>query len=206
MPGAVDVVERAQRALAAGQLVVVPTDTVYGIGGRADLAPTTSQIFEVKGRGGDTPLPVLVASWERAREVGRFVPGAEAIARLVWPGAVTLVVPRATGSRDWEIGGDGASIGLRIPDHPVTRRILQGSGPLAVSSANRSGEEPPRSCERIRSMFGARIAVYVCDDPSEQRRASTVVDLTGPDPRILRDGDAGAGDIARWREVWNAAR
>jgi tRNA threonylcarbamoyl adenosine modification protein (Sua5/YciO/YrdC/YwlC family) len=170
-----------------GELIVFPTDTVYGIATSPDDPAATSRLFEAKGRSTDSALPVLVASVEVARTIARFDGRAERLATL-WPGALTLILPREERSRAWELGGDPGSVGVRVPRHLLARALLEAAGPLAVSSANRSGEPPARTCDELRSVFGERVSVYLCQDEPLVGTASTVVDLTGDDARLVRAG------------------
>jgi L-threonylcarbamoyladenylate synthase len=170
-------------------LIVFPTDTVYGIGTRPDDAAATARLFAAKRRSLDLTLPVLVASTDDARHVAVFDDRASRVVAACWPGALTLVLARTDVSRDWELGGDGATIGVRVPDHPVARSLLGRTGPLAATSANRSGEAPGRDHDELVATFGEAVAVYLCGDGSVGGAASTVIDLTRPEPRILRRGD-----------------
>lgn len=138
-----DPVGEAVAAARRGELIVLPTDTVYGIGTRPDLPDATVRVFDAKGRGRDLELPVLVATVREAETVGVFDERAERLAAGCWPGGLTMVLARAETSRDWDLGGDGLTVGVRIPHHPLALAVLAATGPLAVSSANRSGEPPP---------------------------------------------------------------
>ena len=178
-------------AAARGGLVVLPTDTVYGIGARPDDAAATSRVFAAKGRPRELTLPVLVCSVADAERIARFDRRARSLAERHWPGALTLVLERTDASRAWDLGGETATIGVRVPDHPVALAVLERSGPLAVTSANRSGEPTPGSCDELRSIFGDAVDVYLCQPEPPPGVASTVVDLTG-DARVLR---AGALDV-----------
>ncbi len=182
-------IEAAAAAARRGALIVFPTDTVYGIGTRPDDAVATARLFAAKRRPMDLTLPVLVASTDDARHVALLDDRASRVTAACWPGALTLVLARTDVSRDWELGGDGATIGVRVPDHPVARSLLGRTGPLATTSANRSGEAPRRDHDALVATFGEAVAVYVWGDGSVGGAASTVIDLTGPEPRILRRGD-----------------
>ena len=132
---------------------------------------------------------MLVASVDDARHVAVFDDRASRVAAACWPGALTLVLARTDASRDWELGGDGATIGVRVPDHPVARSLLGRTGPLAATSANRSGEAPGRDHDELVATFGEVVAVYLRGDGSVAGAASTVIDLTGAEPMVLRRGD-----------------
>ena len=192
-----DRVRDAVDAALRGELVVVPTDTVYGIGTRPDLPGATGALFAAKGRPRRLELPVLLPSVASAAEVALMDERAERLAAALWPGAVTLVLPRTPGSAAWDLGGDAATIGIRVPRHPLALAVLAGTGPLAVTSANLSGEETPSSCEEITRIFGDAVAVYLCLEGALQGRASTVVDLAHGDPAILRLGDVDERTVAR---------
>jgi L-threonylcarbamoyladenylate synthase len=186
-----DSIADAAAAAVAGRLVVLPTDTVYGIGTRPDDAVATGRVFEAKGRPRELTLPVLVASTEDAARVARLDDRARAFAARHWPGALTIVLPRTDASRGWDLGGAAATIGVRVPNHPVALAVLERTGPLAVTSANRSGEPTPATCDELRAVFGDAVTVYVCQPGPPPGVASTVLDLTG-EPRVLR---AGALDV-----------
>ena len=182
-------VEAAAAAASRGALVVFPTDTVYGIGTRPDDRSATARLFAAKRRARELTLPVLVATTDDARRVAVFDGSAARVAAACWPGALTIVLARTALSRGWELGGDGATIGVRVPDHAVAESLLERTGPLAATSANRSGEPPGRDRDELVAMFGAAVAVYLTTDRPLTGAASTVMDLTGPEPKILRRGD-----------------
>jgi tRNA threonylcarbamoyl adenosine modification protein (Sua5/YciO/YrdC/YwlC family) len=191
-----DPVAQAIDATRRGELIVFPTDTVYGIAARPDHGTATERLFDAKRRPHDLTLPVLVGSIDDARAVGVLDQRAERLATELWPGPLTVVVRRTARSAAWELGGDRDSIGLRIPDHRLARAVLAG-GPLATTSANRSGEPPATTCEDLHAAFGEDVALYLCDDAPLVGRASTVVSLLGPEPEILRAGDVDPGVVSR---------
>lgn len=186
-----DPIEDAAAAALGGALVVLPTDTVYGIGTRPDDEAATARVFEAKGREREVELPVLVPSVASAREIAGFDARAEALVTSFWPGPLTLVLPRTARSRGWELGGGGSTVGVRMPRHPLALAVLERTGALAVTSANRSGEPTPTTCEGLVAVFGDRIAVYLCQEEPLRERPSTVLDLTTPDHRVLRVGALG---------------
>lgn len=190
-----DPIEDAAAAALAGDLIVMPTDTVYGIGTRPDDPAATARLFEAKGRPRHLELPVLVPSAAAARDVAAFDKRAEVLIGRLWPGPLTLVLPRTDASRPWELGGDPATIGLRMPHHPLALAVLSRTGPLAVSSANRSGGPTPEECDGLERTFGHVVAVYLCQDEPLAGRPSTVLDLSHGEPRILRAGALVEGDI-----------
>jgi L-threonylcarbamoyladenylate synthase len=178
----------AVQALARGELVVLPTDTVYGLAARPQLPEATARLFEAKGRSRDLTLPVLLADRDGAGLVGTLDDRARRLAERFWPGPLTLVLKRTDRSAAWDLGDERGTIGVRVPDHDRTRALLAETGPLAVTSANMSGEPTPPDCDGVRSVLGDAVAVYLCDDPRPPGPPSTVLDLTGPDPRVLREG------------------
>jgi L-threonylcarbamoyladenylate synthase len=190
------VAEAADAAL-AGRLIVLPTDTVYGIGTRPDDAAATARLFRAKGRRRDVPLPVLAPSTAAATAVASFDDRAERLAARVWPGPVTFVLRRTVRSEGWDLGDDRSTIGVRVPAHALALAVLARSGPLAVTSANRSGEPTPGGCEELRRIFGDAVSVYLCGAQEPPAVASTVVDLTAEQPRILREGILDATELER---------
>lgn len=191
-------VTEAARVALEGSLVVFPTDTVYGLGTRPDDPTATGRIFEAKRREHDLALPVLVPTIEFARDVARLDAGAERLAQAFWPGALTLVLPRSDRSTTWSLGGEQTTIGIRVPAHPLARALLAAAGPLATTSANRSGEPPATTCDELRATFGDLVEVYLCEDRALVGRSSTVLDLAHGTPTLLRQGDLSARDIARF--------
>lgn len=177
----------AVAALREGRIVGVPTDTVYGIAADPFLEAAVEALFAAKGRPAVKPIPILAADLEQAMRVGVLDEAAADAAAAHWPGALTLVVPRAEGLPDW-IGDPAAgSVGVRVPDHPAALALLAVAGPLAVTSANRSGEAAAGDHHAARATLGDAVAVYI-EGSGGGGAASTVVDLTGPNARILRPG------------------
>ena len=186
-----DPIGDAAAAALNGRLIVIPTDTVYGIGTRADDPAATARLFDAKGRPRDLAIAVLVPSSAAAHELAAFDDRAAALAARFWPGPLTLVLPRTEASRRWDLGSDARTIGLRVPHHPLALAVLAITGPLAVTSANRSGEVTPRGCDGLARAFGARVAVYLCQDEPLEGAPSTVVDATDGRLRVLRTGSLG---------------
>lgn len=185
---AAEAIDAAERALADGRCVVFPTDTVYGLGARPDVARATEAIFEIKRRPRDLTLPVLVAGTADAEAVAAFDERALLLAHRFWPGALTLVLPRTRASAAWDLGAERATVGVRVPADGIAVALLSRTGPLAVTSANVSGEPTPRTCEEVRDALGEAIEVYICDGPPNGAVPSTVVELTAEEPHILRVG------------------
>lgn len=179
--------DHAAVALAEGLLVVLPTDTVYGIAARVDKPEALSLLFAAKGRSRDLALPVLVADTGQARTLGKFSRDAELLAQVFWPGPLTIVVER-TPHFSAEIGGDGRTVGLRVPDHEVPLRLTKDTGPLATSSANKSGEETPSEIGTLIALFGEEVGVYLDAGPARAGPPSTVVSVEEERVEIIREG------------------
>lgn len=186
---AVEALEAAVVALAAGNLIVMPTETVFGLAADPTDQGATARVFEAKRRPRDLTLPVLVADLPQARAVAALDGRAEALAAAHWPGPLTLVARRRGASSSWDLGEQRGSVGVRVPDHPVALALLRRTGPLAVTSANVSGQSPASDCDGVLRDIGDHVAVALCWGPSPRGRASTVVDVTGPEVRILRGGE-----------------
>jgi tRNA threonylcarbamoyl adenosine modification protein (Sua5/YciO/YrdC/YwlC family) len=194
----VEGVQAAVTAIQSGQLVVLPTDTVYGLGTDAFLPAGVEELLAAKGRGRDMPVPVLVGSPHTLDGIATNV--TETVRRLVeafWPGALTLVC-RVQPSLEWDLGETRGTVAVRMPLHPVALELLALTGPLAVSSANRSGSPPATTVDEAVEQLGEAVSVYLDGGPSGAPVPSTIVDVTGPRPRLLR---AGAVDAGLLREV-----
>jgi L-threonylcarbamoyladenylate synthase len=197
MSEAFDCTEPAQReagiasaisAVKGGRLVVIPTDTVYGIGADAFDNDAVAALLSAKGRGRDMPVPVLVGSWHTIQGLVYSVPqSARELIRAFWPGALSLVVRQAP-SLQWDLGDAHGTVMLRMPLHPVAIELLREVGPMAVSSANISGRPAAITAGQAREQLGDLVGVYLDGGPAEQQAASTIVDLTGAHPRVLREG------------------
>jgi L-threonylcarbamoyladenylate synthase len=188
----------AEAAAAArrGELIVVPTDTVYGLGSRPDDPAATARVFDAKRRPRELELPVLVADRAVGRAVGVFDERAELLAEACWPGPLTLVLPRGADADGWDLGGDPATVGVRAPAHPLTSALLLETGPLAVTSANVSGEPTPTTCDELHAVFGDLVAVYLCDPEPLEASPSTVIDLAHGAARIVRVGGVSLETLA----------
>ncbi|HET6811858.1 MAG TPA: L-threonylcarbamoyladenylate synthase [Acidimicrobiales bacterium] len=176
--------DAAAAALAAGGVVGIPTDTVYGLAAAPQVEGATAAVFALKGRPEGAALPVLVAGLDQAATVGDMEGAAGALAAQLWPGGLTLVVPRRPGIA-WDLGGDAATIGLRCPDHEVARELCRRCGPLVATSANRHGEPALAGASEVVDSFPGLV---VLEGGECRGVASTVVDLTGGEPRLLRAG------------------
>jgi L-threonylcarbamoyladenylate synthase len=178
----------AAEAAAAGRLVVLPTDTVYGIGADAFNAAAVRDLLAAKGRGPDMPVPVLVGSWQTIDGLVNSVPDvARKLIEAFWPGGLSLVVEQAP-SLAWDLGETRGTVMVRMPLHPVALDLLRAVGPMAVSSANVSGQPPATTAEMAQQQLGESVAVYLDGGPAPIGVASTIVDLTQPVPRVLRQG------------------
>jgi L-threonylcarbamoyladenylate synthase len=183
--------DAAARALRDGGLVVLPTETVYGIACRPDDPQATARLFDAKARPRGLNLAVLAASADEALALVERTPFAEAFAAALWPGPLTMVLPRGERAAAWALGDEDGTVGVRVPDLPLARALLARTGPLAVTSANRSGESPAATTEELLAAFGSEVAVYLTVEAGAagSGEPSTVIDLTDP-PRIrlLRTG------------------
>ena len=177
----------ATEALAAGQVVGVPTDTVYGLAADPFQEEALECLYSLKGRPADRPVSLLVASVEQAGRVAELTPEAEELAGQYWPGPLTLVLGRSRDVPEWLGNPQRNTIGVRVPDHPTALELLEEAGPLAVTSANRSGESPVLTAEEAQALFGDQVALYL-PGASPGGEASTVLDLTVTPFRTLRPG------------------
>ncbi len=192
----------AVAAVRAGQLVVMPTDTVYGLGCDAFTSTAVRALLAAKGRGPDMPVPVLVGSWYTVNGLVLSVPKvAHELIEAFWPGGLSLVLPHAP-SLVWDLGDTKGTVMLRMPLHPVALELLREVGPMAVSSANRSGSPPASTADEAIAQLGDAVAVYLDGGLSGEPVASTIVDLTGEQPRVLREG---AVTLAQLAEVLGPA-
>lgn len=160
----------------------MPTDTVYGVAAALNKPEAVRRIFATKHRSFDKPLPVLVGGWEDAAGLGRFSAQAEEAARAGWPGALTVVVPSVRPLP--QLGGDGVSVGLRVPDHPFALLLLKRCGPLAATSANLSGRPEAHSIEEASRDLGDEADLYI-DGGVLASSPSRVISFVG-DVRVLR--------------------
>jgi tRNA threonylcarbamoyl adenosine modification protein (Sua5/YciO/YrdC/YwlC family) len=178
----------AALAVQRGQLVVLPTDTVYGIGADAFEPDSVRALLTAKGRGRDMPPPVLVSAATTLDALTVSVPSyARALTEELWPGPLTLVC-RQQPSLQWDLGESRGTVAVRMPDNDVALELLGRTGPLAVSSANLSGMPPATDADQAESMLGESVEVILDDGPSPGPVPSTIVDVTGPVGRVLRLG------------------
>jgi L-threonylcarbamoyladenylate synthase len=188
----------AAMALRNGELVVLPTDTVYGIGADAFYPGAVMALLAAKGRGRDMPPPVLVGTVRAATAlIEDLGPWGKDLIDEFWPGGLTIVC-RANRSLNWDLGDARGTVAVRMPLHPVALDLLKETGPLAVSSANRTGMPPATTADAAQEQLGEAVSVYLDGGPCQADVPSTIVDLTGGVPRLLR---AGAVSVGRLREV-----
>lgn len=178
----------AVTAVQHGEVVVLPTDTVYGIGADAFTPSAVAALLAAKGRGRDVPPPVLVGSVRAAsaltETLGAF--GQDLIDEF-WPGPLTLVF-RASPTLAWDLGETRGTVAVRMPLHPVALDLLRRTGPMAVSSANKHGQSPAATAADAQEQLGESVSVYLDGGPCTDNVPSTIVDLTGSVPRVLRSG------------------
>jgi L-threonylcarbamoyladenylate synthase len=181
-------VAEAVAAVRRGELMVLPTDTVYGIAADAFNPAAVSALLDAKGQDRTTPPSVLVGSVRAAQalleDVGTY--GQDLIDEY-WPGALTLVC-RVNSNLTWDLGETKGTVAVRMPMHSLALEVLKETGPLAVSGANTRGVPAARAAEEAEKVLGDVVEVYLDDGPSGQGEASSIVDLTGPVPRLLRAG------------------
>jgi len=181
----------ARRALEAGECIVLPTDTVYGIGADAYNADAVQRLLDAKGRGREKPPPVLISDAHFVKALATDVPDqAMSLVKALWPGALTIIC-KANDRLRMDLGETNGTVGLRVPDHPLTRELLRQTGPLAVSSANKTGRAPALTCDSAVEQLDDSVAVYL--DGGEltgtEGKPSTIIDFTVKDTgQILRLG------------------
>ncbi|MFC5832356.1 L-threonylcarbamoyladenylate synthase [Nonomuraea insulae] len=178
----------AAAAVRRGELVVLPTDTVYGIGADAFTPAAVTALLDTKGRGRDMPPPVLVGTVRAATAlVDDLGPYGQDLIDAFWPGALTLVC-KANRALSWDLGDAKGTVAIRMPLHPVALELLKETGPMAVSSANRSGAPAATTAEEAEEQLGESIPVYLDGGKTTDNTPSTILDLTTAVPRMLRRG------------------
>jgi len=192
---------QARQAIARGELVVLPTDTVYGVGADAFSPAAVARLLAAKGRGRQSPPPVLVPGIPTLRALVAELP--EPVERLVerfWPGGLTIVLP-AQPSLTWDLGDTGGTVAVRMPAERIALELLAETGPLAVSSANLTGKAAATAVDDALDMLGDSVAVYLDGGASATGVASTIIDATGlvgddrRPVRVLRDGAIGRTEL-----------
>ncbi len=188
--------EAARQALAGRACVVLPTDTVYGIGADAFSPQAVAVLLAAKGRGRAMPPPVLIGGTAVMDGLATDIPAAARdLAEQFWPGALTLILS-AQPSLAWDLGETRGTVALRVPDDQVARELLQEVGPLAVSSANRTGQPAATTAEDARAMLGESVAVYLDDGERTRWEPSTIVDCTVTPFRVVRSGAIGVAELS----------
>jgi tRNA threonylcarbamoyl adenosine modification protein (Sua5/YciO/YrdC/YwlC family) len=186
--GRAEGVARAAEAVRGGEVVVLPTDTVYGVGADAFSPEAVASVLAAKGRGREMPPPVLVPSVRTVDGLATEVPQwARELIEAFWPGPLTLVLP-AQSSLMWDLGETNGTVALRMPRDDVALALLTEVGPMAVTSANLTGQPPATTVTDAAAQLGAAAAVYLDGGPTTSDEVSTIVDCTGADPVVLREG------------------
>jgi tRNA threonylcarbamoyl adenosine modification protein (Sua5/YciO/YrdC/YwlC family) len=190
--------DAAAAAIGRGELVLMPTDTVYGVAADAFTPDAVTRLLAAKNRGRAMPVPVLIGEASTLAGLVVDLPAvAHRLAEEFWPGGLTLVLEHAP-SLAWDLGDAEGTVAVRLPDDELTRDLLRRTGPLAVSSANRSGRPAATTAQEAAAQLGEHAAVVLDGGPRADSAASTIVDCTGPVPRVLR---VGAVPVERLREV-----
>ena len=188
----------AVAALRRGELVVLPTDTVYGLGADAFAPDAVAAILAAKGRGREMPPPVLIPSVQTLDGLATHVPVyARDLIRAFWPGPLTLVFV-AQSSLMWDLGETNGTVAVRMPKDDMALKLLDVIGPMAVTSANVSGQTPAKTILEAQAQLGSAVSVYLDAGPCSDSLPSTMLDCTGEAPVILR---AGAVSAVRVQEV-----
>lgn len=193
----------AKASLGRHELVVLPTDTVYGIGCNAFSEQGVAALLAAKGRGPQSPPPVLIPNIDNLYALAETVPDvARRLAETFWPGALTMIL-RAQPSLQWNLGETKGTVALRMPDHKIALALLEEVGPMAVSSANLTGEPAATTCQQAEAYLGASVKVYLDGGPSPKGEASTILDLT--DVQDSYDSDGNLSTSGRIRIVRRGA-
>lgn len=193
--GLAEGIAAAAEAVRGGEVVVLPTDTVYGVGVDAFASDAVAAVLMAKGRGREMPLPVLVPNAQTVDGLAADVPGyARDLIKAFWPGPLTLVLHAQT-SLMWDLGDTNGTVALRMPRNDTALKLLNDVGPMAVTSANVSGQPPAKTIVDAAAQLGSAVSVYLDAGPSAGDLASTILDCTGASPVILRAGAVTAGQL-----------
>ncbi|RYE76668.1 MAG: threonylcarbamoyl-AMP synthase [Myxococcales bacterium] len=187
--------EAAALALRNGELIVLPTDTVYGVGADAFEASSVAGLLAAKGRGREMPPPVLISAATTIDALAVGLPEwTRALVEEYWPGPLTLVC-RQQPSLTWDLGETKGTVAVRMPDHPVALELLARVGPTAVSSANTTGQPAATTAAEAAAMLGESVAVILDGGPAGGQPASTILDCTGERPFVLREGALSSDEL-----------
>lgn len=196
--------DAATAAVARGDLVVLPTDTVYGVAADAFSPQAVERLVAAKGRGREMPPPVLIGAPATLEALAIDVPSwLRAMTSELWPGPLTVIC-REQPSLDWDLGETRQTVAVRVPDDDIALAVLKGTGPLAVSSANRTGEPAATTIDDAEGMLGDSVAVYLDGGTSPGGVASTILDVTGSTPRVLRVGPISLDVLHRFNNTIEA--
>jgi L-threonylcarbamoyladenylate synthase len=191
----------AQAALEEGKLVVLPTDTVYGLAADAFSPRAVQNLLDAKGRGRNMPPPVLVGAPTTLDALAVDIPAwLRSMVAALWPGPLTVVC-RQQPSLTWDLGDTHNTVAVRMPDDRRALALLKQTGPLAVSSANSTGQPAAQTIEEAEEMLGGRVAVYLDGGPTSSGTPSTILDATGSTPRVLRQGAVSLEDLHRFNNT-----
>ncbi len=190
--------DEAVNAIGRGALIVLPTDTVYGIGTDAFSTAGVAALLAAKGRSRQSPPPVLVPDHRTLAALTVETPAAvQTLAEKFWPGALTIIC-QAQPALTWDLGETHGTVAVRMPNHPAALALLRRTGPLAVSSANITGAKPARTAAAAQAQLGESVAVYLDAGDAPGGVPSTIIDATGPELTVLR---AGALTLEELQEV-----
>lgn len=190
-----DGLAEAREKLADGQIIVLPTDTVYGVAAHAFDASGVQRLLQAKGRDRRMPPPVLIADVGTIDALAIDVPSwLREMLKQLWPGPLTVIL-KAQPSLQWDLGETHGTVALRVPADERALKLLREVGPLAVSSANKSGEPPATTIADAESMLGESVSIYFDGGPTSSDEVSTILDVTASTPRILRRGAIGLSTL-----------
>lgn len=195
----------AQSSLEEGGLVVLPTDTVYGLAADAFSPQAVQRLLDAKGRGRDMPPPVLVGAPTTLDALAVDIPSwLRSVVEDLWPGPLTVIC-RQQPSLTWDIGETHNTVAVRMPDDKIALALLKQTGPLAVSSANTTGDPAATTVQAAQDMLGDAVAVYLDGGPASSGQPSTILDATGSTPRVLRAGAIGLDVLHRYNNTIEGA-
>jgi L-threonylcarbamoyladenylate synthase len=194
-----DAIDEAAKWIRSGAVVAIPTDTLYGLAADPFSADAVARVFAVKGRSAGSALPLIAAdAGQIATHLGRLPDIAARLAERFWPGPLTILMP-ATRLLAREVSGDTGTVGVRVPANPVARAICAACGhPVTATSANVSGEPAPATADAVERALGDRIELLIDTGPAPGGAPSTIVDVTGGEPRLVRAGAISWDEIHAW--------